>query len=214
MLVVVHGGRALKSGPLALAAAAGVGGAALWWRKHPSACPYNQRFWLKAPHPLITRDRLRDALAPSAGERILELGPGTGYYTLPAAAWVGPNGIVEILDIQQEMLDHTLRAASQRGLHNIVATRGDARALPYENDRFDGAYLVTVLGEIPDQGAALRELARVIRPAGRLVVGEVFGDPHWVRPTVLVDRARGAGFELERRVGSRLGYFARFRKAV
>jgi len=44
-------------------AAAGVGaaglGVALWWRRNPSACPYNQRFWVQAPHPLITRDRLR-----------------------------------------------------------------------------------------------------------------------------------------------------------
>ena len=30
-------------------------GASLWWRTHPSACPYNQRFWVQAPHPLITR---------------------------------------------------------------------------------------------------------------------------------------------------------------
>ena len=34
-------------------------GAALWWRKNPSACPYGQRFWVEAPHPIITRERLR-----------------------------------------------------------------------------------------------------------------------------------------------------------
>ena len=154
MLLVVRGGRVWKIGPLILAAVAGVTGAALWWRRHPSACPYNQRFWVQAPHPLITRARLREALSPSAGERILEIGPGTGYYTLPAAAWVGPNGVLEILDIQQEMLDHTLGAARERGLQNVVSRRGDARALPYADDRFDAAYLVTVLGEIPDQDAA------------------------------------------------------------
>jgi ubiquinone/menaquinone biosynthesis C-methylase UbiE len=108
------------------------------------------------------------------------------------------------------MLDHTLGAARARGLQNIVATRGDARALPYEDDRFDGAYLVTVLGEVPDQDAALRELSRVIRPRGRLVVGELAGDPHWVRPALLSERARRAGFELEQKVGGPLGYFARF----
>ncbi|MEA2369594.1 MAG: hypothetical protein QOH38_2312, partial [Thermoleophilaceae bacterium] len=47
-----------------LLAAAALLGAALWWRKNPSACPYGQRFWVEAPHPLITRDRLREALAP------------------------------------------------------------------------------------------------------------------------------------------------------
>lgn len=67
-----------------------------------------------------------------------------------------------------------------------------------------------MLGEIPDQGAALRELHRVIKPGGRLVVGELFGDPHWVRSSVLERHARGAGFTPEQRIGSRLGYFARF----
>src|SRR4030081_2614855 len=81
------------------AAAAGLVGAALWWRTHPSACPYNQRFWVQAPHPFITRSRLRVALAPQPGERLLEVGPGTGYYTLPVAEWLEPGGIVEIFDL-------------------------------------------------------------------------------------------------------------------
>jgi ubiquinone/menaquinone biosynthesis C-methylase UbiE len=194
------------------AAAAALVAVAVWWRTHPSACPYSQRFWVHAPHPLITRARLREALAPSAGERILEIGPGTGYYTLPVAQWLGPEGSLEIFDIQQEMLDHTIKAGRERGIENIVATRGDARSLPYEEDVFDGAFLVTVLGEIPDQDAALRELQRVIKPGGRLAVGEVFGDPHWVRFGILETRARRAGFQLERRIGTGLGYFARFGK--
>jgi SAM-dependent methyltransferase len=192
------------------AAGAAVIGAALWWRSHPTACPYNQRFWVNAPHPLITRPRLRDALAPQPGERLLEVGPGTGYYALPVAGWLAPGGTLEIFDLQQEMLDHTMRRAEESGVANIVPTRGDATNLPYEDGRFDGAYLVTVLGEIPDRRAALRELARVIRPGGRLVVGELFGDPHWVSPGALKRDAQDAGLRFERQVGGPLGYFARF----
>ena len=173
---------------LTTAVAGGVLGAALWWRTHPSPCPYGQRFWVEAPHPLITRSRLRDALAPSSGERLLEVGPGTGYYTLPVAEWLGPDGVLEVLDVQREMLDHTMRAARERGLGNVIATEGDARMLPYEENRFDGAFLVATLGEVPDQDATLRELARVIKPGGRLVVGELFGDPHWVSPRTAARR--------------------------
>src|SRR6478735_6730273 len=61
-----------------LVAVGAVAAAALWWRRNPSACPYSQRFWVEAPHPLITRSRLREALAPRPGERLLEVGPGTG----------------------------------------------------------------------------------------------------------------------------------------
>src|SRR5262249_24513575 len=156
----------------------------------PSACPYGQRFWVEAPHPLITRDRLRSVLEPRGGERVLEVGPGTGYYALDAAGWVSPAGRLDICRLQQEMLDHTRRPGRERGLQNIVAVQGDARQLPYPDASFDAAYMVAVLGEIPDQGQALRELARVLKPGGRLVVGELFGDPHWVSPGRLGKRAQ------------------------
>jgi ubiquinone/menaquinone biosynthesis C-methylase UbiE len=191
----------------------GVVGVALWWRKNPSACPYSQRFWVAAPHPVITRERLRGVLEPMAGERVLEVGPGTGYYTLDLAEWVGHEGAVEILDVQQEMLDHTIRRARERGLWNVNPTRGDARELPYDDDSFDAAILVTVLGEIPDQDAALREVARVLKPRGRLIVGELFGDPHMVTTRSLERRADGAGLRLSRRSGPPLGYFARLEPA-
>jgi ubiquinone/menaquinone biosynthesis C-methylase UbiE len=126
---------------------------------------------------------------------------------------VKPDGEVEILDLQQEMLDHTLLRAEQRDIRNIVALQGDARSLPFEDDTFDAAYLVTVLGEIPDQEAALLELARVVKPGGRVVVGELFGDPHWVSPGKLRARAARAGLRFEVQLGGPLGYFARFAPA-
>ncbi len=195
-------------------AAGGVVAGALWWRRHPSACPYGQRYWVQPPHPFITRARLRDVLAPQPGERVLEVGPGTGYYSLHVAEWVAPEGQLDVFDLQQEMLDHTMRRAGEAGLTNVVPTRGDARTLPYDDATFDGAYLTAVLGEIPDQAAALRELARVLKPGGRLVVGELFGDPHWVSPRRLRERAGGAGLRFVRRLGSPLGYFARFERAT
>jgi SAM-dependent methyltransferase len=153
---------------LGLLAAAAVAAGAYWERRNPSACPYSQRWMIEIPHPLISRARLREILEPAPGERLLEIGPGTGYYTAELADWVGPKGTVEIFDIQQEMLDHTMRRMSERGIENVTATRGDACELPYEDSSFDAVVLVTVLGEIPDQDAALREIARVLRPGGRL----------------------------------------------
>jgi SAM-dependent methyltransferase len=197
---------------LVLGAAAAVVAAALWWRRNPSACPYGQRFWVEAPHPLITRERLREALDPRPGDRILEVGPGTGYYTLDVAEWVKPDGRVDILDLQQKMLDHTMRRAGERGLSNLTPTQSDATGMPYEDGTYDAAFLVTVLGEIPDQDAALRELARVLKPGGRLVVGELLGDPHYVRLAPMRLRASGVGLAYERRAGTALGYFARFVK--
>jgi SAM-dependent methyltransferase len=196
-------------GKLALVAGAALVAAAWWWRKNPSACPYGQRFWVEAPHPFITRARLRETLEPRSGERILEIGPGTGYYTLDIADWVGDGGRVEIFDLQQEFLDHTLGRAAERGVQNVTPTQGDAQDLPYPDDSMDAVVLVAVLGEIPDPSAAMGEIARVLRPGGRLVVGELAGDPHFTSPRALAGRADAAGLRLTRRNGPPFGYFAR-----
>jgi ubiquinone/menaquinone biosynthesis C-methylase UbiE len=198
---------------LALAGGAAVLGAALWWRKNPSACPYSQRLWVEAPHPFVTRGRLREALDPRPGERILELGPGTGYYSLAVAGWVGPGGRLDVADVQLEMLDHTIRRAAEAGISNIVPARADARKLPYEDATFDGAFLVATLGEIPDEDAALRELRRVLKPVGRVVVGELFGDPHMVTAGALARTAAETGFRVERRLGGRLWHYTRLAPA-
>lgn len=199
----------MRAGRLLGAAALATLGAALWWRKNPSACPYGQRFWVEAPHPIITRERLRSVLAPAPGERILEIGPGTGYYTLDMAEWVGPQGTIEIFDLQQEFLDHTLGRARERGIANVVPTRGDATALPYEDGAMDAVVLTAVLGEIPDPVDALREIRRVLKPGGRLVVGELFGDPHFTTQVSLRRRASEASLAWQEHSGNWFGYFAR-----
>lgn len=172
---------------IALGGAAVIVAYALWWRKNPSACPYGARFFVELPHPFITRRRLREILAPRPGERVLEVGPGTGYYALYTARWLRPGGALEVLDLQQEMLDHTLGRARRQGVTNIAATRGDAQALPYPDGAFDAAYLTVVL------------------------VGEVFPDFHMVPFGALKESAEAAGLTLERRIGGPLGYFASFR---
>jgi ubiquinone/menaquinone biosynthesis C-methylase UbiE len=204
------------------AAGAATFAAALWWRKNPSACPYGQRFWVEAPHPIVTPERLRAALRPEPGERILEIGPGTGYYTLDMAEWVGGtdgdpaaggNGTVEIFDLQQEFLDHVMRRAAERGIENVAPTQGDATSLPYEDASMDAVVLTAVLGEIPDRAAALAEIRRVLEPDGRLVVGELFGDPHFTTLASLKRQAADAGLAYESHSGNWFGFFARLSPA-
>ena len=118
-----------------LGAVAALAAFALWWRRNPSACPYGLRFFVELPHPFITRGRLREILAPRPGERVLEVGPGAGYYALPMTRWLEPGGSLDVLDVQQKMLDHVMRPA-ERGRRRTDrigegVERGDtARAAP------------------------------------------------------------------------------------
>jgi ubiquinone/menaquinone biosynthesis C-methylase UbiE len=201
---------ALVAGGLALAGGAGLLAYAVRQRREPSACPYGLRFSLDLPRPSVTRPRLREMIAPKPGQRVLEVGPGTGYYALNVAGWLEPDGALEVLDVQQEMLDHTMRRAHALGISNIVPTPGDAQALPYPDGYFDAAYLVATLGEVPDKGRALSELRRVLERGGRLVVGEVLLDPHRVSLGELRRLASITGLNHERTLEGALGYFAAF----
>lgn len=190
----------------ALACAAIAGG--LWYRRKTTPFPYSQRWALDKELPYLSRERLCQVLAPRPGERILEVGPGTGLFSVPVAKLLEPGGKLDVFDIQQAMLDHTLRVASEQNVGNIVATRGDAQHLPYADDTFDGAFMMTVLGEIPNWEAALGELRRVLRADGRLVVGEFIFDWHSVPVGLLRRRAERQGFSFESRLGPWPSYIA------
>jgi ubiquinone/menaquinone biosynthesis C-methylase UbiE len=182
-----------------------------WAALRPTAFPYFARVILEVRRPLLTRRAFVEILDPIPGERILEVGPGTGYYTFVVAERVGPTGSVDVLDVRQSFVDHIRASAARRGLRNVAGTQGDAGSLPFPDARFDAAYLVGVLGEIPDPKTALRELRRVLKPTGRLVVGEIFFDPDFTRLGWLLKQAEAAGLRFERRSGPRFAYFARFR---
>jgi ubiquinone/menaquinone biosynthesis C-methylase UbiE len=185
-------------------------GAAAWWFTDSAPYPYAQRALLDLPLPFLTNRRLDAMLAARPGERMLEIGPGTGLQSLHVAGQLGAAGRLDIVDIQRPMLDHVTRRDTS-GV--IVATQADARELPFGEGVFDAVYLVTALGEIPDPGAVLREVRRVVRPGGRLVVGEFF-DRHFVSLVRLLREANAADLELAAVIGPPFAYFARLRPAA
>lgn len=188
-------------GPLVLAGGAAAVAGWLYAHRNPSACPYSQRWLLKFPRPFLTPGPVLSVLAPKPGERILEIGPGTGYHSFAVAEALGSDGTLAIFDLQQQMLDDVMAEARERGVTNIEPRQGDATQLPYEDASFDGAFLVTVLGEIPDGDTTLRELHRVLKPGGRVVFGETILDPHIVFPGDLRRRAEAAGFRHDHQQG-------------
>jgi ubiquinone/menaquinone biosynthesis C-methylase UbiE len=196
----------------ALIAAAAAGAVAAWWWTDSAPYPYAQHWLLDLPLPFLTNRRLDALLAVRPGERVLEVGPGTGLQALHVAGLLGAGGRLDIVDIQQPMLDHVMRRASAAKISSIVPAGADARELPYGHGSFDAAYLVTVLGEIPDPGAALREIRRVLKPGGRLVVGE-FADRHFVPLVTLLRYANDAGLRPSAWLGPPLAYFARFQSS-
>jgi len=185
-----------------------------WSRKSPLPMPYFMRWVLLVPRWLHSPKHIMRILQPRSGERILEVGPGIGVHALPIAASLLPDGVLDVLDVQQEMLDDLKRRAADNGLNNIIPRQGDAQKLPYHDHAFDAAYLISVLGEIPDAVVALRGLRRVLKPSGRLLIGEVLIDPDFISLQVLQKMAGTAGFVFERKVGPSIAYCAVFRPSA
>jgi SAM-dependent methyltransferase len=208
MLVRGRLGWALAALAVAIGAAAAARALSL---RHPGPMSHLGWWVLLLPRGWQSVARLERVLEPRPGERILEVGPGIGVYSLPMAAAIAPAGVLEVIDVQEEMLDRLGRRADRAGIRNILATCGNGELLPYPDDRFDAAYAISVIGEMPDPAASLRELARVVKPGGRLVIGESFSDPDFAAPSTVREMAARAGFACERRLGPAFGYFLKFR---
>lgn len=185
--------------------------AGAWWFSDRAPYPYAQRRLLDLELPFLGLSDLDAVLRPRTGERMLELGPGTGLQALHVAPRLGPGGRLDIVDVQREMLDHVMRQAKEgNAAAAIVPHCADARELPFDDGVFDAVYLVTALGEMPDPARVLGAAARVLKPGGRLVVGEFF-DRHWIPFGRLHRLADGQGLHLAERCGPSLAYLARFR---
>lgn len=155
--------------------------------------------------------RIVDALELRTDSRVLEVGCGPGYFSLELAGRAR-RGRVHLFDLQRGMLDLSASRLRERGLANFEAVVGDATALPYRSECFDAALLVTVLGEVPDPGACIDEVRRVLKPGGRLVVSEVVGDPDFHPAAWTRVLAEASGFRFARRRGTRWNYTMTFVK--
>jgi SAM-dependent methyltransferase len=128
------------------------------------------------------------------GMRVLDAGCGPGRLTLPASMMVGPSGQIVAVDIQPRMLQMLKDRVEEKGLTNVelgLAGLGEGKIAP---NQFDIALLVTVLGEIPDKLAALREIYQCLRPGGVLSITEVLPDPHYQSLSRVRTLAADSGF--------------------
>jgi demethylmenaquinone methyltransferase/2-methoxy-6-polyprenyl-1,4-benzoquinol methylase len=105
------------------------------------------------------------------GERVLDIAAGSGDLALEFARRAGPGGEVWVTDINRAMLERGRDRLLDRGLP-LPAVQCDAQALPFPSDYFDCISVAFGLRNMTDKAAALAEMRRVLRPAGRLLVLE------------------------------------------
>ena len=107
------------------------------------------------------------------GERVVDVGSGAGLDSLIAAKMVGPDGQVIGIDMTPAMLAQARKSVRETGAGHVEFREGLAESLPIPDSWADVVISNGVLNLAPDKDAALREMARVLKPGGRLQIGDI-----------------------------------------
>ncbi len=186
------------------------------WRRFSGrgAYPHELAFVLTLPvrRFLHSPELFAARLAPAPDARVLQVGPGPGWFSSAVARTV-PRGRVVLFDLQRPMLARARRRLRRADVANFDLVQGDATRLPFGAASFDTAFLFAVLGEVPDPAAAVRELARVLRPGGLLSVTETLGDPDALSREEVAALAQSAGLRPDDEIALRLAFTQHFRRA-
>ncbi len=134
--------------------------------QHKARLDSPQRRQELPPEEILTSMGLQKA------DTMLDIGCGTGYFSIPAARLVGPGGKVYALDIEQPMLDVVLSRAREEQLPWIEVVKSEENRLMLGNHTADFAFLAFVLHEVNDPGAFMPEVARIIKPGGKIALIE------------------------------------------
>jgi ubiquinone/menaquinone biosynthesis C-methylase UbiE len=166
----------------------------------PTAC-----LWLlenRMMERVAGAELLLDRAGVQPGMTVLDAGCGPGRLTIPLAARVGPAGQVLAVDLQTAMLERLSARLESQAIRNVRTQHAALGAGTLPASAFDRAFLVTVLGEIPDRLGALREILSALKPGGVLSLTEVFPDPHYQSQQTVRRLAEAAGLRVVEVLGS------------
>lgn len=134
------------------------------------------------PDQILIDQTLVETLAPSPGERLLEVGCGSGVLCRRIARQVEPEGRVTGIDISAEMVAAARANTKMEGLKGVLHFEvSSAEQTPYPEAYFDAAFAARLLLHVPNPAQVVAEMVRVIRPGGRVVLMD------WDFDTVTVD---------------------------
>jgi ubiquinone/menaquinone biosynthesis C-methylase UbiE len=183
-------------------------------RRRSLPCPVWLRWFVELDNPFTRTNRaaaIIEHLELEPDMAVLDVGCGPGRVAVPLAERL-PQGEVVAVDMQEGMLRRAREKGESAHVSNIRFVQAGAGEGKLERNRFDRALLVAVLGEIPNQQAALQEIFDALKPGGILSVTEVIFDPHFQSHGKVTRLAEAVGFREHRFFGTRLAFTLNLQK--
>ena len=137
-----------------------------WWVGYLLACPI--RRWFQNPEKI---------LSPyiTEGMTVLEIGPGMGFFTIPAAHMVGASGKVIAVDVQEKMLNALVKRSAKAGVGDrVIARLIDADSIGV-SEPIDLCLLINVVHEVPDPPGLFSQIKAILKPTGKVLLVEPAG---------------------------------------
>ncbi|MHA2353764.1 MAG: class I SAM-dependent methyltransferase [Candidatus Thorarchaeota archaeon] len=148
-----------------------------------------------------------EAIGGKPGMVVVEIGCGSGLFTVAVAKAIQPDGMVYAVDIQEGMLERLRERMKAEGVENIIPILADAEGhVPLDDGIADALFSVAVLPEIPDPVAALAQFKRLLKDDGVWADSELLVDPDYPLKRTIIKWARDAGFVLDREAGNVFRY--------
>ena len=175
--------------------------------------PHKWAFTLLIPlrNVFLSPRKLIKRLALKKNSHVLEVGPGPGYFS-PHIAKEVPEGKLVLSDIQQEMLEIAKKRMKKYNFQNVEYRLCDGEGFSFQNESFDLIFLVTVIGEVENKKAYIKDFYRILRSEGVVSVSELWGDPDKMSEKEIITLFEKEGFVLSGKYGNFTNCTLNFKK--
>ncbi len=180
---------------------------------HKGVFPHQFAFTLLIPlrNIFLSPGKLISRLELKKDSHVLEVGPGPGYFSIRIAKAL-TDGKLVLADIQREMLDKARKRIRKKGFSNVDFYLCDGEKFQLPDESFDIIFLVTVMGEIENKNAYIKEFHRLLKKGGLLSISELKGDPDKMTSSEIKELIKDSGLAFDKIFGNENNYTINFRK--